>query len=176
MSQFLQAFAIWAAQALWSSMPFFITVAVMQLTMVPMHLMGGFPPPDIGLIAAFFWAVYGPQMFPAPAIFAMGLIQDFATASPPGFWAFIYLAVWGFTVSQRVFFIGRSVVGVWLGFAAVALITAIVVWILGSTIYNRWLPPTDIFVQAAVTAFVFPVFGRLFLMLRRMLTTAPERL
>lgn len=176
MSAYLQALAIWAAQALWASMPFLITVAIMQLTMVPMHLMGGVPPPDIALTAAFFWAVYGPALLPAPAVFLMGLIQDFSTASPPGFWAFIYLAVWGFTVSQRVFFIGRSVFGVWLGFAAIALITAIVVWVLGSTIYNRWLPATDIFLQAAVTALVFPVVGRAYLMLRRMLTTAPERL
>jgi hypothetical protein len=87
-----------------------------------------------------------------------------------------HLAVYGFTLSQRVFFIGRSVLGVWLGFAAVTALASIAIWLLASTIYNRWVPPGGIFMQAVVTALVFPIVGPAFMMLRRAMTTAPERL
>src|SRR5262249_7195983 len=129
-----------------------------------------------GVIAAFFWAVYAPALFPPAAIFSLGLIQDFASGGPLGFWAIIYLAVYGFTLSQRVFFIGRSVMGVWLGFAAVSTLTAAATWLLASPFYTRGIPPFDIFWQAAFTALVFPLIAPLFMMLRRMMTTAPERL
>jgi rod shape-determining protein MreD len=158
-------------------MPFLATATVMVLSLVPLNLLGRWvSPPEIGIITAFFWAVYAPALFPPVAIFALGLVQDFGSGGPIGFWAVIYLAVYGFTLSQRVFFIGRSVLGVWLGFAAVTAIASIAIWLLASTIYNRWVPPGGIFMQAMVTALVFPLVGPVFMMLRRAMTTAPERL
>jgi rod shape-determining protein MreD len=177
MSNFVQSAIVLIGRALWLSMPFFATAVVMLLSIVPISLFHGWMPgPEFGLIAAFFWAVYAPNLFPPAAIFSLGLVQDFASGGPIGFWALIYLAVYGFTLSQRVFFIGRSVIGVWLGFAAVATIAGIAIWLLASTVYNRWVPPIEIFLQVAVTTAVFPLIGPLFLALRRAMTTAPERL
>jgi len=177
MSIFLQSAIVLIGRVLWLSMPLFATAAVMLIAMVPINLSRGWvPAPELGVIAAFFWAVYSPAFFPPAAIFALGLVQDFASGGPIGFWALIYLGVYGFTLSQRVFFIGRSVIGVWLGFAAVASLAGIAIWLLASTVYNRWVPPTDIFLQVLVTALVFPLVGPVFMLLRRTMTTAPERL
>jgi rod shape-determining protein MreD len=177
MSDILRALIILVGRALWASLPLFAIAIVMLLGLVPLNVFGGWvPAPELGIIAAFFWAVYAPALFPPAAIFSLGLVQDFATGGPIGFWATIYLAVYGFTLSQRVFFIGRSVMGVWLGFAVVAVLAAVATWLLASTIYNRWVPPGEIFWQAVITAIAFPLIGPLFMMLRRVMTTAPERL
>jgi rod shape-determining protein MreD len=177
MSDILQSVIILLGRALFISMPFLVTALAMMVSMIPLNLFGGWvPAPELGIIAAFFWAVYAPQLFPPPAIFALGIVQDFCSSGPFGFWATIYLAVYGFTLSQRVFFIGRSVLGVWLGFAAVSVLTAVAIWLLASTAYNRWVPPGEIFMQLAVTVIVFPLVAPLFMFLRRAMTTAPERL
>ncbi len=177
MTIFLQSAIVLIGRALFLSMPFLATAIVMLLAIVPIDLFRGWlPGPEFGVIAAFFWAVYAPNLFPPIAIFSLGLVQDFASGGPTGFWALIYLAVYGFTLSQRVFFIGRSLIGIWLGFAAVATISGIAVWLLASTVYNRWVPPTEIFLQVAITTLVFPLVGPMFLALRRAMTTAPERL
>lgn len=177
MSDILQSVIIILGRALFLSMPFLATALVTLLSLVPLNLFGGWvPAPELGIIAAFFWAVYAPALFPPVAIFSLGMIQDFSSGGPLGFWAIIYLSVYGFTLSQRVFFIGRSVLGVWLGFAVMSALTGVAIWLLASTIYNRWISPGEVFLQMAVTALVFPVIAPLFMMLRRAMTTAPERI
>jgi len=177
MSDILQSILILLGRALFVSMPFFLTAIAMALSLIPLNLFGGWiPAPELGVIAAFFWALYAPALFPPAAIFSLGLVQDICSGGPLGFWAIIYLAVYGFTLSQRAFFIGRSPVGVWLGFAAVSLLSAVAIWLLASTVYNRWVSPGEIFWQAVITAAVFPAIAWLFMMLRRVMTTAPERL
>ena len=177
MSDILQSIVIILGRALFVSMPFLITSAVLLLSLIPLHLFGGWiPAPDLGAIAVFFFAVYAPALFPPAAIFSLGLVQDYCSGGPFGFWAIIYLAVYGFTLSQRTFFVGRSVMGVSLGFAAVCSLMAIATWLLASTIYNRWIPPWEFFSSAVVTAAVFPLVAPLFMILRRAMTTAPERL
>jgi hypothetical protein len=47
---------------------------------------------------------------------------------------------------------------------------------LGSVSYSRWIPPGPIYYQAFVTTAAFPVVAWLFQALRRVLSTAPERL
>ncbi len=177
MIEYLQVGFFWFLQQLWRALPLLVTLGTMLVAMVPMNLMQGLlPAPDLALIAIFFWAIHGPAFLPPWAVFALGLSQDFATGTPIGFWAVTYLFAYGFTLSQRVFFRGRTGVGVWLGFAIVALLTAAVAWILGVFVFARWLSPADIFGQAAVSVIFYPVLARVLLFLRRVLTTAPENL
>lgn len=177
MSDILQSIVIILGRALFVSMPFLITSLALLVSLVPLHLFGGWlPAPDLGAIAAFFWAVYAPALFPPAAIFSLGIVQDFCSGAPFGFWATIYLAIYGFTLSQRAFFIGRSFMGMWLGFAAVSALTAVVTWLLVSTIFNRWIQPGEIFLHGLTTALVYPLVAPVYMMLRRAMTTAPERL
>jgi hypothetical protein len=86
----------------------------------------------------------------------------------------IYLAAYGFTLSHRIFFKGRTGVGVWFGFAMVAMFAASISWLLGIFVFARWLVPYDIFMQALMSILFYPVLSRLFMLLRGALTTAPE--
>src|SRR5262245_22220544 len=98
MSDILQSIIILLGRALFVSMPFLATATAMLLALVPLNLFGGWvPAPELGIIAAFFWAVYAPALFPPAAIFSLGILQDFCSpGGPVGFWAIIYLAVYGF--------------------------------------------------------------------------------
>lgn len=175
MFEYFQLAILWLARQIWYSMPLIATVAAILITMAPANLFYGLvPAPDIALASIFFWAIYGPAFLPAWAVFALGLTQDFASGTPLGFWALIYLTAYGFTISQRVFFIGRSGPGVWFGFAIVAALTAAVAWVLGSICYARWIPLGPIFVQAAMSVLVYPLVARVFSLIRRTLTTARE--
>jgi rod shape-determining protein MreD len=177
MSEYLQIAVVWMARQVWYSLPLAITIVALLLALAPLNLFRGqMPAPDFVLASVFFWAIYGPAFLPAWAVFALGLSQDFATGAPVGFWALIYLAAYGFALSQRVFFFGRTVRGVWAGFVIVALLTAIATWLLGSTYFMRWLPFGPILLQAVVSIVVFPLIAKMFFFVRGFLTTARETL
>ena len=177
MFEILQVAVLWVFRQVWLSMPLLVTIAAMLITMAPANFLWGVvPAPDLVLISVFFWAISGPAFLPAWAVFTLGLIQDFATGGPIGFWALTYLAAYGFTLSQRVFLSGRSGPGVWIGFAIVASVTAVVAWTLGSIAYARWLVPIPVFAQAAVSVLAYPLVARAFSLIRRTLTTAREAL
>jgi rod shape-determining protein MreD len=172
-----QALILMVGRALWLSTPFLIVLALVLLTMAPTNMFGrAIPPPDFAIIAVFFWAVYAPHLFPPAAVFALGLAQDLLGAGPIGFWALTLLLIYGLSLSQRVFFIGRTVIGVWLGFAVVAFLAALIAWALSSVYHGAIVDPGNLFARAAISALVFPIAGRFFLFWRRTLTTAPEKL
>jgi hypothetical protein len=88
----------------------------------------------------------------------------------------LYLVAHGFTLTQRVFFRGRTGIGAWLGFALVTALVACTSWLLGMMMLERWLDPMPLLLEAVVTLGFYPLFARVFMLLRRMLTTAPESL
>jgi rod shape-determining protein MreD len=177
MLEYVQVATVWLLRRLWFSLPLIVTVLATLAAMAPMNLLQGYvPAPDLALIAVFFWAIYGPVFLPPWAVLLLGLTVDFATGAPIGFWAVIYLSAYGFALSQRVFFIGRTGLGAWVGFAIVAGVTAVAVWVLGSLVYARWLPPTQIYLQAIVSILAYWPVSKVFFVMRRRLTKAREAL
>lgn len=163
-------------RALWLSAPFCAALLLTLLTMAPFHVFGDWlTAPNFAVIAAFFWAVYAPHLLPAAAVFALGLIMDLLGAGPIGFWPLLLLGVYGLTLSQRQFLLGRPVLAIWAGFAVLSIMATVAGWFLSSLYFGHWGDPAPALSQAMVSIAVFPVAGRLFFGLRRMLTTAPER-
>lgn len=168
-----QAILLWVFRRVWMSLPLIVTIAATLLVMAPMNLFqGALPAPDLALIAVFFWAIFGPSFLPPWAVLVLGLTQDVATGTPIGFWALIYLLAYGFAQSQRVFFVGRTGLGAWVGFAIVAALAAAAAWMLGSIVFMRWLPPGPIYWQAVMTVVFYWPVAKAFMLLRRSLTTA----
>jgi rod shape-determining protein MreD len=175
MFEYLQLAILWLARRVWFSLPLLTTLVAVLVTMAPANLFFGLAPaPDFALASIFYWAIYGPAFLPAWAVFFIGLATDFTVGTPPGFWALIYLLAYGFTISQRVFFTGRSGPGILFGFTMVAMFAAAVAWLLGSMTYARWIPPGQIIAQAAMSALFYPLIARVFSLIRRTLTTARE--
>jgi rod shape-determining protein MreD len=171
-----QSLLLSLSRAVWLSAPFCAALLLTFATMAPVQVFGGaVPAPNFAIIAAFFWAIFAPQLMPPVAIFALGLTMDLLGAGPVGFWALLLLGVYGLTLSQRHFFLGRSVFGIWAGFAAAAVLAAAAGWFVQCLYYGHWSNPMPAFAEAGMSILVFPVVGRAFLALRRILTAAPER-
>lgn len=163
-------------RAIWLSTPFFAALALTLLTMAPLDLFPGpLTAPNFAVIAVFFWALYAPQFFPPLAVFSLGLGMDLLGSGPIGFWTLLLLGLYGAVLSQRAFFLGRSVFGVWMGFAGFALALAVLGWFVQCLYFGRWSNISTPLLQALISIAVFPIAGRLFFGLRRLLTAAPER-
>lgn len=166
---------MWVAQFFWRALALIFTLLLMLAATAPVHLLpGGMPMPDIALSSLFFWAMNGPAFMPPWAVFLIGIAQDLLTGTPPGFWVVIYLLAHGFTLTQRVFFRGRTGIGAWLGFALVTALATGAAWLMAMLLFERWLDPAALLLQAAVTLGFYPLLARVFMLLRRVLTTAPE--
>lgn len=164
-------------QLCWRSLPFLITVGFVLAAAVPVHLFpGAVPMPNIAAVSLYFWAINGPVFMPPWSVFLLGLTHDLLSGTPLGFWVVIYLAAYGFTLTQRVFFRGRTGIGAWLGFAFVMFLVTASAWLMGMVLFERWFDPGEIALQAVVTLVLYPLFARVFSVLRRLLTTAPESL
>ena len=121
-------------------------------------------PPNVGLIAAYYWGIYRPDLFPATAAFAVGLWQDVLTGTPLGMNALVLLAIHWFILSQRRFFQGKSFAVVWWAFALVATATAALLWLIAMAYHARLLDATPAAFQGALTVALYPfltwVFAR----------------
>ncbi len=164
-------------QLCWRSLPLLITIGFVLLAAIPVHVLHGVVPlPNIAAVSLYFWAINGPVFMPPWAVFLLGLTHDLLSGTPLGFWVVIYLAAYGFTLTQRVFFRGRTGIGAWLGFALIMALVTASAWLVGMLVLERWLDPAELVLQAVVTLVLYPFFARLFSLLRRLLTTAPESL
>lgn len=177
MIDIIHAAYVQVAQVCWRALPFVVTIFLMLAFCVPVYLVEGrVPMPNVALASIFFWAMNGPVFMPPWAVFLTGLVQDLLSGTPLGFSVVLYLLAHGFTLTQRVFFRGRTGIGAWLGFALVSGLVGVSGWLMGMVMLERWLDPTDLALQAGVTLVLYPLFARVFTLLRRMLTTAPESL
>ncbi|MEM8988661.1 MAG: rod shape-determining protein MreD [Pseudomonadota bacterium] len=135
---------------------------------VPFRFFEGFAPtPLIPLFVVFFWSLYHPDYLPAPSVFLIGLAQDFLVGGPIGLWALVYLGVHGAVLTQREFFLGRTLGVVWTGFAFAATFAAVFAWI-ATSIYNGKTAVVSVLTtQMAVTILTYPLFARGFAHLHR---------
>ena len=162
-------------QLCWRSLPLLVTVGFMLVAAVPVHVLhGAVPLPNIAAVSLYFWVINGPVFMPPWAVFLLGLTHDLLSGTPLGFWVVIYLAAYGFTLTQRVFFRGRTGIGAWLGFVLVIMLVSSLAWFMGMVLFERWVHPFELALQALVTLVLYPLFARVFSVLRRLLTTAPE--
>src|SRR3546814_12062803 len=57
--------------------PFLSTVVLVIVGLMPMHIPGySAVSPSLTLIAVYYWALHRPDLMPAVAVFAVGLLQD----------------------------------------------------------------------------------------------------
>ena len=120
--------------------------------------------PNVGLIAAYYWGIYRPDLFPTTAAFAVGLWQDVLVGTPLGMNALVLLAIHWFILSQRRFFQGKSFAVVWWAFALVATATAALLWLIAMAYHGRLLDATPAAFQGVLTVALYPfltwVFAR----------------
>ena len=125
----------------------------------PFNLFEGYAPtPILALYPIFYWSLFAPEQMPAPAVFAIGVVQDLALGGPLGLWALAFLSVHGAVLWQREFFLGRAFSALWTGFGFAAVMAGLIVWLSASALYGRPLAIWPLAYQIAATILIYPLF------------------
>jgi rod shape-determining protein MreD len=123
--------------------------------------------PAFPVMAVYCWGVWRPQLLPATAIFAAGLLEDLIRGTPLGTASLALLAVQGFVWAQQRLLSTRSFEVLWLGFAVTALIASVTLWCAVSFAYRVPLSPWPGAMQYALTVAAFPPIAFLLLRIER---------
>lgn len=145
----------------WTAFPSLSTLFCVLLSLVPFGLSSTIlAPPNFGLIAIFLWTLSRPDLLPSSIVFLIGLLQDLLWGGPFGLWAFVFLAGYGLTLSQRTFLIGREFGFTWVGFGLVVVICSFFAWVVTMLFHGQWLAPYPAIVQGVLSAALYPLFAR----------------
>ncbi len=152
------------------AVPLTVSIFCVLLSMLPFGLSSGIViTPAFALMAVFYWGLYRPDLMPPYIVFVIGFAEDLLSGGPLGLWALIYLIVYAIVVSQRLFFIGRAFMSIWIGFGVITLLVAALVWLIGSIYFGTLLSPLPALAQAVASFVLYPIFGRLFAGVQRVL-------
>lgn len=113
--------------------------------------------PLLPFAAVYYWALYRPDLLPAPIAFVLGLLVDVLSGAPIGVCAATFTLAHGVLCRQRRFLIGRSFIINWMGFALVAAGSFVLVWVLTSILHGAPVPATALLFQVATTVAAFPL-------------------
>jgi rod shape-determining protein MreD len=137
--------------------PLFLSLVLVIFSATPLRIPDFGPvAPNVGLIAAYYWGIYRPDLFPASAAFVVGLWQDILVGAPLGMNALVLLAIHWFILGQRRFFQGKSFAVVWWAFALMAAAAAVLLWLIAMVYHGRLLDATPAAFQGALTVALFP--------------------
>jgi len=142
------------ARNLW---PFVLSLLLVIVSVLPLQLPDfGRISPNLAVMATFYWAIYRPDLFPAPAAFLLGLWLDLLTGSPVGINALVLLLVHWAILSQRRFFQGKSFGVVWWAFALTLCGAMMLFWLLSAVYFQALIDPSPLVFQFLVTISCFP--------------------
>ena len=145
-------------------LPVAITVILAMAASVPLHVPGFYAvAPAVTLISVYYWTIFRPDLMPASAIFAIGLFQDVLSGAPLGVNALVLLLVFAVVLGQRRFFLGKSFLVMWWGFALIVVGSLAVTWMVLSSLEGRALDPMPALFQGVVTLAVFPFLTWIFI-------------
>ena len=153
--------------------PLLLTLVLLLASMVP-HRAPDFAPiaPSLSVMAAYYWALHRPDLLPASAVFAIGLLEDALRDGPFGVNAVVLLLVFGVAATQRRFFHNKSFVVVWWGFLIVAAGAAAARWALTCLSWNMLIDPLPAVFAYAMTLALYPLAAWLFVLVQRSLPSA----
>ncbi|MBN9508995.1 MAG: rod shape-determining protein MreD [Alphaproteobacteria bacterium] len=157
------------------SFPATTTALLLLAAAAPLGLPGqGELQAAIALACVYFWSLFRPASLPPVVVFAIGLLADLLSFGPPGVGVLTLLLVHGLAMRWRRVLVRQSFLLVWLAFVGVAAGAAALEWALTSVLTFRLLPPAPGFLQAALTAGLYPALATLLTRAHQSLA-APER-
>jgi len=142
----------------WVAVPVGLCLIGVLLGLTPVGVgTGGTTAPIFALAVVYFFAVHRPELFPPWAVFFVGLVQDIMSGGPMGLYTLVLLTAYGFTHSQRLLLVARGFATMWLGFVIICGLAVLVSWCAASVHYGFVVNPLPLFLQAAVTALIYPL-------------------
>lgn len=148
--------------------PMLLTLVLAVLSVVPIGIPGYWAVvPAYTAMAAFYWGVFRPDLQPASALFAIGVLQDILAGTPVGLTAVVLLLIHSLATSQRRAFLGKPFVLAWLGFALIQAPVAAFAWLLASGLALRPIGGEPVLFQYLGTVTLFPVVAWIFVRVHR---------
>ncbi len=148
--------------------PSAITLIFVLLGMVPVPLPGWEAiAPQLALASVYYWAIHRPDLLPPWLAFVFGVLGDLTSGSMPGLTAVGFLLVHAVVLSQRRILSRGNVLILWAAFAAIAVLVAIVSYVLVSALNLVVLPIRPVLLQAVLTTAAFPFVAAVCLQLHR---------
>jgi rod shape-determining protein MreD len=127
------------------------------LPLLPAHIPGGLAlSPALPLMVTYHWTIYCPELLPAPALFAVGMMEDLLAGGPPGVTALLLLLCREAVLRHRRHFIDRPFVFVWGGFAVTAGAAMALAWGINALLDFSLLDIRGTLFRAVLTVTLFP--------------------
>jgi rod shape-determining protein MreD len=150
--------------------PFLVTLILVMLSLVPLRLPGlSQVVPWLALVAVFYWTVYRADLMPPSAVFGIGLFHDLASGTNVGVGALLLLLAQVAVMPQRRFFMSRSFVITWIGFAVIAAAAVGLLWLINVMLEGMLLSPRPALFQFLTTVAAYPPMAWLFTRVQRWL-------
>lgn len=124
--------------------------------------------PSLPLLAIFFWTLYRPELLPPAAVLLAGLLYDLLIAGPVGCSSIVFLAAYGITRSQRIYWKTLQASGLFGGFLFVVVACETISWGAASFSFGRFLGPMPAVVEGITSIVFLPIARRLFIPLERL--------
>ena len=132
--------------------PFICGVLGVVIANIPVSFVGGLvPPPLLGLIPIYFWCLVRPDLMTPAAAFAIGVLEDIMSGSPPGIWTLGFVVAYAVVARQRDSFAGLAGIAAVLGFAAAALAACTTATIAVALLYSQVPPIGAVVAELAMT-------------------------
>ena len=145
-------------------LPVAFTLVLAMAAAAPLHIPAfSAVVPAVTLISVYYWTIFRPDLMPAPAVFVVGLFQDIVSGMPLGVNALMLLLVFAVVLSQRRFFLGKSFLVMWWGFALIVIGALGGQWMIVSSLDRTILDPVPAVFQGTVTLALFPFLTRFFI-------------
>ena len=123
----------------------------------------------MNIIVIFYWTVYRPDLVPPVVLFLIGLIDDVVMGTPLGLMASVFVLLYGLTLTQRHFFIGKPFYVTWLGFSAISAVCICLIWVLVALFAGRLGIVITPFIKYTITLLSFPSAAWLLVRIQRYL-------
>ena len=125
--------------------------------------------PMLNIIVIFYWTVYRPDLVPPFVLFLIGLIDDVVMGTPLGLMACVFVLLYGVTLTQRQFFIGKPFYVTWLGFSIISAFCICLIWVLVALFAGRLGIVITPFIKYTITLLLFPSAAWLLVRIQRYL-------
>ncbi len=139
--------------------PIGLTLALMLFAMTPTYIPGlSHVTPMYALMAVYFWSIYRPDLLSYGAVFAIALLEDLLAGTPLGSSALILLLCQRIVLHQQKFFNAKPFALIWLAFALLAAVAALLRWVsVGLVGPSGFTPFSGMFTAYLMTAAMYPI-------------------
>lgn len=115
--------------------------------------------PAIGLMCAYFWLVYRPDLFNAVSVFILAFITDAVSMSPIGSSLISFLLMYVMVMQLIRYLNGKPFIVLWSGLILLLAVAMLGKWAALSIYYAQPLPLGILFFSYLVSIAVYPIVG-----------------